>query len=53
MNTAPLSVAVVFTHPPLSGLWRLVMQEQKCVKSVLLKVLKTVRDRIQAELRTG
>lgn len=30
-----------------------VMQERKCVKSVLLKVLKTVRDRIQAELRMG
>lgn len=30
-----------------------VMQERKCVKSVLLKVLKTVRGRIQAELRMG
>ncbi|CAB1102485.1 unnamed protein product [Ectocarpus sp. CCAP 1310/34] len=28
-------------------------EERKCVKSVLLKVLKTVRDRIQAELRMG
>ncbi|CAM9511168.1 unnamed protein product [Ectocarpus fasciculatus] len=28
-------------------------EERKCVKSVLLKVLKTVRDRIQAELTTG
>ncbi|CAM9202105.1 unnamed protein product [Scytosiphon promiscuus] len=28
-------------------------EERRCVQSVLLKVLKTVRDRIQAELRTG
>eukprot|EP00752_Nemacystus_decipiens_P002881 g2680.t2 len=28
-------------------------EERKCVKSLLLQVLKTVRDRIQAELRTG